>query len=325
MIRFGIIGPGIIATKFARDIQLADNAKLEAVASRSKEKAEAFAKEYGITHVYGSYLDMVLDNTIDAVYIATPHNFHKEQAILCLQNNKHVLIEKPITVNKKELEEIIDLAKKKNLVVMEAMWSRFLPATKYMKELIASKKFGELQHFELNFGYELSEDYPQEGRILNPNLAGGSILDLGIYPVSIASYLTNNKEIKEIEVDALLHDNGVDLDCAIQVTYVDGTTSELRSSVAQNLDDTGYFYFENQKVEMKRAYYCEEITTNEGIQLHAKGEGFVDQIESFSNTILNGKLENDIVSHKDMLLVMELLDIIRKKANVQYPFEKNES
>lgn len=325
MIKFGLIGPGSIARKFAQDIKLVEQAELVGVASRNKKRAEEFAQEFDIINSYGSYQEL-LKSDCDAIYIATPHNFHKEQAAMCLNSKKHVLVEKPITVNTNELNELIELAKQNNVLLMEAMWSRFLPATKRVLDIINSNEIGRLQEIELHFGYELSEDYPEDGRLVNPDLAGGSILDLGVYPVSISNYLTSNSEIEDVSVEVELDENRVDRDCNINIEYKNGCYANLRSSIQQDLNHDGVLTFSQGEIIMKRFYYCQELIINGAtFQYPARGEGFVDQIEAFCQTIMDGKIENDIMSYQNNRMVMELLDVIRKKAGVKYPFEKNES
>ena len=325
MIRFGILGPGKIARKFASDIQLVPNATLVAVASRSLSKAEKFKDEFGAKIAYGSYQELAESKLIDAVYIATPHNFHLEQAKLMIRNKKHVLIEKPITVNLRGLEELLYLAQKNKVVVMEAFWTRFLPAVQKVKEIVDSRQLGKLKSVDFNFGFEIEEDYPENGRLLNPALAGGSTLDLGIYPVSVTRFF-DQSDIKLLEVDAELSELGVDLDMSCYINFASGLHAELRSSLSQDLDSNGVLEFENGHIIMKNFYRCKTIIVNkEKIKIPYRGDGFVEQIESFSNTILKGDLENEVMTYDVMRDVMSILDKIRSKAKVYYAFEKRES
>jgi len=201
MVRFGIVGAGGIANKFARDLLLVDNAKLTAVSARSVAKAEAYKLQYNVEFAFSSYEAMALSDKIDAVYIATPHNFHYEQAILFMRNHKHVLIEKPIAVNLSQYEEMVKVAKDNSVLMMEAMWTRFLPSTRFIKGIIDEGDFGNLVEADIEFGYSLIDNYPEERRLLNPNLAGGSVLDMGVYPLSFF-LMINKAEIKEINAKA---------------------------------------------------------------------------------------------------------------------------
>lgn len=325
MIRFGILGPGNIARTFAKDIQLVPNATLVAVASRSMKKAEAFKEEFNASIAYDSYEDLAKSTEIDAVYIATPHNFHLEQAKLMIRNHKHVLIEKPITVNSRGLEELIYLAKQHNVVIMEAFWTRFLPSTNKVKEIIDSNQLGKLLSVEFNFGFEIDHDYPENGRLLNPDLAGGSILDLGIYPLSTTRFF-DQSDIVDLEVEATLSELGVDLDVHFSIDFASGLQAVLRSSLSQDLDSNGMLEFEKGYIIMKDFFHSQSLIINDKeLNIPYRGEGFVDEIESFSNTILSGKLENDVMSYDVMRDVIGILDRIRNKAGVYYKFEKRES
>lgn len=325
MIRYGIIGPGIIARKFAKDIRMAKDSVLTAVASRSMDKAKAFGEEFNIPNCFGSYEDMVRSDLIDAVYVATPHTLHKGHSILAMKHGKHVICEKPISVNSYELEEMIKVAKENNVLLMEAMWTRFLPAIKHVKKIIESSELGTFKYADLEFGYELGEDYPDSGRLLNPNLAGGSILDLLVYPASIMFYLIN-KDIKEIAVESQVNDHGVDLDTVVEVTFEDDTIASLHSSIAQDLNNSGVIKLSEGDIIMKNTHHCQEMVID-GVNVSSPcmGEGFVDQIEAFTKTVLAGKLENDIMSYDETRKVMGLLDRVRKEVGIVYPTEKKES
>ncbi|WP_375241077.1 Gfo/Idh/MocA family protein, partial [Polaribacter sp.] len=153
IIKWGIIGPGKIANKFATDLAKVEDAALVAVASRSQEKANEFSKKFNVKKAYNSYLELAQDDAIDAVYIATPHSFHKEHAILCLQNKKAVLCEKPFAMNLHEVETMISVAKEHNVLLMEGLWTRFLPHYKYVLDIVKTEKFGKLVHLEADFGF----------------------------------------------------------------------------------------------------------------------------------------------------------------------------
>ena len=323
MIKFGLIGPGSIARKFAQDIKHSHNSKLIAVASRNEQRAKDFSSEFDIKYTFSSYQELANFQEIDAVYISTPHNFHKDQAILCMEQGLHVLVEKPISINKNELEEMIKVAQDNNVLIMEAMWTRFLPGTQRVKEIIESKELGELKELDLSFGFKLPDDYPSDGRILNPNLAGGSILDLGIYPVSITNYFTDNAPIKDLNVDAILTDQNIDIDCKISIAFENGVKANLHSSFKDDLDIVGYLKFTNGEIKMPVFWHCQKLYVNdEEIHFPTIADGFTEQINAFSDTIIKGLTENPIMSYENMLKVIELLDSIREQAKVKYPNEK---
>lgn len=325
MIRFGIVGGGGIAKKFARDIECVKTAKLVAVSARTKEKAKEYQKFYNVPFAFSSYQELAESNEVDAVYIATPHSFHYEHAILFLKNKKHVLVEKPIAVNKAQLEDMIKISKENNVLLMEAMWTRFLPSTISLMNYINSNNIGELKEAHINFGYSLINNYPKEKRLLNPRLAGGSLLDMGVYPVSFY-HLINNNEIKEIKALATFTDTSVDKTTEIEITDINNAKIYLKSSIDQLLENNAKLIYENaiiNVIDFSRStkYYIDDLEFN----IPYEGEGFVHQIRSFVDTINNKETENKTMTHNASLSCLETMDRVRKIINLTYPFEKNTS
>lgn len=321
MVRFGIVGAGGIAKKFARDIKLVENAKLVAVSARDEEQARKYKKEYDVPFSFSSYLDMAKSDEIDAVYIATPHSFHYEQAIMFMNHKKHVLVEKPISVNLKQLNEMINIAKENNVLLMEAMWTYFLPATSYIEELVHHGDLGELREAHINFGYSLIEDYPKEKRLLNPNLAGGSILDIGVYPISFY-HLIRKSNIKNIQAKAIFTETLVDASCDIEIEEETGAKVYIKSSITENLDNNAELIFEKSKVIMDDFSRCNTVfVDNTKFNIPYEGEGFVHQIRSFSESISKGEIENPVMTHQASRNTVETMDLVRKLINLKYPFE----
>jgi predicted dehydrogenase len=323
MIRFGIVGAGDIAHKFAKDIQHSPYAELVGVASRSMDRAKEFQKTYDINYAFDSYENLATSDVIDAVYIATPHNFHKDHTILFLENKKHVLCEKPMAVNQKQLELMIQTAKANNVLLMEAMWTSFLPITRKIIEIFESNKLGLLKEIELEFGFNLIEDYDPDRRLLNMDLAGGSVLDIGIYPIQYALHFMNPAQLK-ITAEAEFHDTGVDTSC--QMVIVDpirNITSKLKSSIKENLTENGKLIFENGIIEIENFHSGTTIYVNDTkIELPYRGEGFVDEIDGFCKTILSDELENGIMSYETSLNAIKVSDKVRSIIHLVYPFEK---
>ena len=319
MIRFGIVGAGGIAHKFARDIKLSNDAELVAIASRSKEKADQFQSVHNIQYSFGSYQELADSNLIDAIYIATPHSHHLEHAIQFIEKGIHVLCEKPITINKKQLQSMIEVAKQYNVLVMEAMWSRFLPSMSKIKEVVdKDQDFGLI---ELNFGYELDKNYSKSGRLLNPKLAGGVTLDLGVYPVSILKFLTD-KSIKTIKATGILNDDLIDMDMNVNIEFEDGSKAFLRSSMLKNLDWRSYIKYPDKTITIHHTHHTQSFAIDEEtFDYPCIGEGFVHQINAFTDTLKDGCIENDVMSYKAMNDVMELLDEIRRQIGIAYTFE----
>ncbi len=319
MIRFGIVGAGGIAHKFARDIKLSDNASLVAIASRTLGKAQVFQKEHNIEHAFGSYKELAESGLIDAVYIATPHSHHLEHSTIFLHKKIHVLCEKPITVNKHELEQMIAIAEDNNVLLMEAMWSRFLPSLQHIEQYLSNNQ--DFTQIELNFGYQLDKSYSKEGRLLNPNLAGGATLDLGVYPVSIMKFLTS-KEIKTIHAIGQKNDDQIDMDMKVDIEFTDGSKALLHSSMLENLDYRSYIKYDDKVLTIFNTHHSQSYSVdNQVFDYPCIGEGFVHQINAFTNTLDNNLTENNVMTHHAMLEVMELLDEIRRQIDVKYPFE----
>ncbi len=325
MIRFGIVGGSGIAKKFARDIRLSKKAKLTAVSARNEKDAEIYKKEYQVDHAFASYEAMAKSDVIDAVYIATPHNFHYEQALLFIRYKKHVLVEKPIAVNHLQLDKMITFAKHNHVLLMEAMWTHFLPSSLFVKDYIETHDLGKLTEAELTFGYALVESTTKDKRLLNPDLAGGSLLDMGVYPISFYHYIQQAK-IKNISATAKMTETGVDATTKIEITDRNNAKIKIQSSIETEFDNNAEFIFENGKIKMTDFSRSTEIFIDDDRYfMPFKGEGFVYQIDSFAKTIENHRLENEIRTHKSALRTLKTMDRVRKIIKLKYPFEKKKT
>lgn len=320
MIRFGIVGAGNIAHTFAEDVKFSKDAVITAVASRDLNKAEAFKEQYDIQYAFGSYEELAKSDKVDAIYIATPHNFHMEQSVLFMNHKKHVLCEKPIAVNVEEFEKMVAAAKENNVLLMEAMWTRFLPVTLEVREIVKSKKLGKLKHADIEFGFDM-KGRAEEGRLFNINLAGGSLLDVGIYPVAYTLNITD-KPIKTIEATASFYKTGIDTECIINIVFEDESTAELISSFKENRNNIAVLDYEKGKVIVQDFWSSQKYFINdEEFSLPHIGNGFSYQIDSFVDTLDKGLLENSIMTHDQTRKTMVLLDKIREIIGLKYPFE----
>ena len=321
MIRFGIVGAGGIAQKFARDIKFVDGAIAAAVASRNIDRANEFKDAHDIEFAFGSYEDMAKSDKIDAVYIATPHNFHMEQSILFMNHNKHVLCEKPIAVNINQFEKMVKSAKENKVLLMEAMWTRFLPVTLKIREAVQSKKLGKFKHAYLEFGFSVMGLGGDNGRLFNSNLAGGSLLDMGVYPVAYTLNLTD-LPIKSITAKAQLYKTGIDTECIVDVIFEDNSTATLVSSFLEDRNTPGVLEFESGTIIVDDFWRSQKVTINDEIfDFPHIGEGFPYEIKAFADTWEQGLLENDVMTHDQTRKSMEMLDMIRKEIGLVYPFE----
>ena len=215
IIRWGILGCGKIAHKFASDLRLVQDAELVAFGSRNRERGEAFAKDFPAKYIHDSYEELAANEEVDVIYIATPHNLHYENTMLCLNHNKAVLCEKPFAINAKQSREMIALAREKNVFLMEALWSKFLPHYNKMQEMIHGGMLGEIKSVLIQFGFKPVP--PIAARIFDPALAGGTMLDIGIYNVFFALSILGKPDF----IDAVMNaaSTGVDEQCAVTFRY----------------------------------------------------------------------------------------------------------
>jgi len=314
-IKWGILGPGVIANTFASDFQFVKNAELVAVASRSSERAKLFANTYQIPKVYGSYSELYADKDIDAIYVATPHNFHFDMCANALKAGKAVLCEKPITINTKELEELISIAEANNGYLVEGMWTYFLPSIQKAYSWFENKKIGNLMHVKADFGYR--QPYDITSRLFNPDLAGGVLLDMGIYNIAMAWLFT--KQIPtNLHVLAEIAETGVD--CDVQALFDYGNVkANLHTSFMCKLNNWTYVIGDEGYIAIHDFWRSKEcfLYKNEKLIEHfvdqSKGIGFNYEIEKVSNDLLNNKKQSSIMPHTNSLAFQNLMTMVLNK------------
>lgn len=231
IIRWGILGTGHIAKQFAAGLSYVDDAQLVAVGARHKAKADAFSKQYNVPHSFGSFEELLAEPDIDVVYIATPHHVHRDHCVMALEAGKSVLCEKPFTINAVQAREVIELASEKQLFCMEAMWMRFLPAMRHMYDLVDGGSIGEPSLLRADFGVPL--EFDPGGRLFDLEMAGGALLDLGVYTVSLSYKMFGAPT--EIYATANMGESGVDESSTIVLKHAGGQISTLRSSIRYEL------------------------------------------------------------------------------------------
>jgi predicted dehydrogenase len=323
-IRWAILGPGRIANAFAKDFPLMQNAELVAVASGDKEKATNFAKEYHIPKTL-SHDELFNNNEIDAVYISTTHNFHFEQSLKCLQKGKAVLCEKPITVNDTEFKKLMAVSKEKNIFLMEAMWTYFLPAIQKAKQWLDEGRIGKLKVMQADFAFQMEKN--MEGRIYNPNLAGGSLLDIGVYPISLAYYFIN-KTPEKIIASAAMTTTGVDERLGMIFQYGD-VTAALFTSIINRMSNTLKLFGEEGYIEIPDFWkagsvklFDKEFNLQETFEDNRTAHGFIFEMQHANDLILDGKIESPVIPHSRSNDIQETMVEIRKQIGLKYPFEK---
>ncbi|HMH31875.1 MAG TPA: Gfo/Idh/MocA family oxidoreductase, partial [Puia sp.] len=231
MIRWGILGCGRIARKFASDLRYVDDAQLVAAGSRNRTSAETFAREFPVPWIHDSYEALAANPEVDVIYIASPHGLHHEHAILCLNHKKAVLCEKAFAINSRQAREMVETARSQKVFLMEALWTKFMPHYNLVKELLEEKKLGDIRSVLVNFGFIPQAPVPQ--RLYDPALGGGSLLDIGIYNVFMALSVLGKPD--ELEASMTPASTGVDDQCAILFKYGNGAMAQLFSSFSSNL------------------------------------------------------------------------------------------
>ena len=320
---WGILGPGGIARAFAKDIQLLDGHTVAAVGSRTLGNAQDFAKTFGGI-AYGSYQELVEDPLIDAIYVATPHPWHKENVIAALNAGKPVLCEKPFAVNAREAQEMVDAAQVNNLALMEAMWSRFLPHYAQVREIIASGVLGKILTVHADHGQRLADQ--NIPRLVEPSLAGGALLDLGIYPVSLAHMILGNPS--KITASGVLTDKGVDEQTSMIFDYADGAQAVLKTTMMEQTPCRAVVAGVNGWLEIDRVFYTPtsmRVNFFDGSVTHYpntyKGHGIREEAEVFRQLVLSGKQQSELLNWNDMVDIMKTLDTVRSHIGLRYPFE----
>ncbi|WP_299061619.1 Gfo/Idh/MocA family oxidoreductase [uncultured Polaribacter sp.] len=319
IIKWGIIGPGKIANKFAADLATVKDAELVAVASRSQDKANEFSKKFNVKKAYDSYFKLAQDDDLDAVYIATPHSFHKEHTILCLQNNKAVLCEKPFAMNLEEVSKMISVAKEQNVLLMEGLWTNFLPHYRYVLELIKKEKFGKLLELKADFGFMTPFD--ESSRLFKKEVGGGSLLDIGIYPIFTALSTLGLPE--KINAKATFFENGADSECHMTFNYKNAKAS-LKSTFLKETPTEAIFTFEKSIVKINTRFH--EPTTvsvflddkEEIIDFNYKTIGFSFEIEHFNQLLREGKKQSDIMTFDFSKTLIKTLDEVRNSIGLIY-------
>lgn len=323
MIRWGIVGAGNIAHTFAKDLALVANNKLNAVASRSLDKAKAFAATYEAPNSFGDYEELFKSDTVDVVYIATPHTSHAELSILAMEHGKSVLCEKPMGVNLGEVNSMLEKAAEKKVFLMEALWSRFNPTIREVKKLVDSGEIGKIGYLNADFAF-YGLDRNEKGRLLNPELAGGSVLDIGIYPIFL-SYLLLGMPNK-ITAQSKFYKTGVEIQTSMIFEYDDAqsllfsglsSNSEMKAEIAGSL---GSIYIKPRWHETT-GYVLEKGDEIKDIEVGKLGKGYTYEIEEVERCLNQKKLESDLWSHQNTSDLCRLLDMVREKAGIRFPFE----
>lgn len=322
--RWGLIGLGRIAHNFARGLAVVPDGRLEAVASRDTERATQFAAQYGGARVHSSYEALIGDPYIDAIYIATPHSLHADTARACLEAGKPVLCEKPLTVNATQAQDLISLARKRNVFLMEALWTRFLPIYAEVRTWLEEGRIGELRLLSSSFGFKAPRD--KQDRLLNPNLAGGALLDIGVYNLSISQWALGCNPAS-FSATGYLGETGVDEQLTATLDYGNGLMSQFHCTIRTDTANDFHIYGSEGSICIEAMFWSATAATLRNahgqIRLDCphRASGFEYQIEEAQQCIRAGRLESSSITHADSLATMMLMDVLRHHMGQRYPFE----
>ena len=324
-IRWGILGLGNIAKQFARGVAAIPNdAELLAVGSRTQEKADAFAKEFNAARAYGSYEALVKDPDVDAIYVSSPHTGHMEHSILCLNHGKPVLCEKPFAINAKQVAAMIKVARKQKVFLMEAMWTRFLPTTAKVRELLKAKAIGDVRMVVGDFGFRAG--FNPQSRLFNPALGGGGLLDVGIYPLSYV-HMVYGKPPAQIAGLAEIGQSGVDEQAAWVFKYDTGAMAIMYTGVRTTTPMEILIIGTDGRIKGESPFWKgTKLTVTAGgktetIECPLIGNGYSCEALEVGNCLRAGKLESDLLPLDESLAIMKTMDKVRAQWKLKYPGE----
>lgn len=318
-IKWGIIGPGNIASQFAADLLLIDNAELTAVASRDISKANEFARIFNASKTYDSYDLLFEDPEVEIVYIATPHNSHAELSIKALKNGKHVLCEKPMSLSYNDAERMIEASRVHHKFFMEAFWTRFIPAVQDVLHKINSGIIGEVNYVKADFAFHGSET--ENKRLFDPELGGGALFDIGVYPLFLSYIVLGNPN--EVMARAIKHKNDIDLQTSILLNY-EAAQSVLHASIVSESDMKAVISGTEGRIELNAPWYVANSYSlfkkdKETVyDFPTLGKGYAHEILECQNCILNNQIESTLWSHQNSLDLSKIAEDI--KTLIKLPF-----
>ena len=323
-INWGIIGPGKIARNFAIGLQACPNAQLLAVGSRDKNRSKQFAEEFSVPRSYDSYQALTDDKDVDVIYIATPHPYHVSACLLGLEAGKNILCENPLTVIEIETKSVIAKAKETGLLLMEGMWTRFFPAIQTLRNIVGEGIIGDLSAIKADLGFFSSKI--TKSRLFSRQLAGGALLDVGIYCVSFASMFLNKPD--KVTAVSKLTSEGVDECTSLSLSYKNGAVASLFCGITTNSLQQAYIFGEKGKIVVHEPFWKANKLTVElyngekTVHQHPiEGNGFNYEASHFMNLIQTNQTDSPLLPQAESLEIIKTIDIARKMIGLKYPFE----
>ncbi len=324
-VHWGIVGTGAIARAFAEGLRQARGAVLWAVGSRSAEKARRFAETFGARRAYGSYAELAADPDVDVLYIATPHALHMEHTLMGLDAGKAVLCEKPFALNAVQADQMVRRARERKLFLMEAMWTRFLPAVRTARDWLRAGRIGALRMAQADFGFRA--DPEDEPKLLDPALGGGALLDVGCYPVSLACWMFGAEPV-DVAGCAVLGPSGVDEWGAAVLRFPDGGIAQAACAIRAETPQEAVLIGESGVIRLKAPFWrCERVTlerdgrVEDEAHLSLTGNGYHYEAEAVMDCLRAGRLEHPDMPLDESVAIMRTLDRIRRLWGVRYPGE----
>ena len=330
-INVAILGAGRIAQSMAKtlvamaaDERYRDLVAPYAVAARDGERAAEFAAKYGFPVSYGSYEELAADPNVSLVYIATPHNLHAEQAVLCMRAGKGVLVEKAFGANAAQSQEMLDVSAQTGMLCTEAIWTRYMPSRTMIDDIIESGAIGEVQAIDANLCYPTTA----KARITDPNLAGGALLDVGVYPINFIDMIMHNAPITRIESSMQPYETGVDAHDSMTFYYENGVMATAQSSILCHSDRMGAVWGTKGYLTCQNINNVESIDVFDGthaVTAHydvpAQLTGYEYEVAAAAQAMLDGRIECAEMPHADTMRIMKLMDSLRADWELTYPFE----
>lgn len=322
--RWGILGPGSIAKKFAAGLEALPDAELAAVGSRDAGRAAAFAEAFGGARSHGSYEALVADPEVDAIYVATPHPFHAEHSVLCLEAGKPVLCEKPFTVNASQARTAVEAARRCDVFMMEAMWTRFLPVMAQVRAWLDEGAIGEILMVSADFGFRAGVN--PEGRLFKPALGGGALLDVGIYPLSFATMVLGADPV-EVRGTAHIGSTGVDEITAMTLRYADGQVATLSTAIRANTPKEARIVGSEGTIYVDAPFFVSEGATLKAGEREERfveplvGNGYNYEAAAVAEALGRGEREHPLMPLDESVALMGIMDELRAQWGLKYPME----
>lgn len=328
-IRLGIVSAGAIVARVMKDMHLLENVEITAIAARDLSRAQEAAKQYHIPHAYGSYLELAQSSEVDLAYIATPHTFHAEQAMLMMCHGKHVICEKPMAINPTEVQQMIDCAKENGVFLMEAMWTRFQPCVRTMMQMLRDGVIGQVRNVFGEFSWSCQDRYDPASRLFDPALAGGSLLDLGVYPLMLCMQILGS-EPETIQSLCRKTAEGVDMNTSVQMQYPNGAIAQFFCGMDACSNDYMQIYGTKGHIILPGCWHprsftlCLDGQEEQVLTFEQADEPYHYEFDHAAACIQQGLLESPMMPLAESCQVSKICTEIRHKHGIVYPGEVGE-